>query len=88
METKITKIKCFWVSNPEDGDRELCAMVKIGESKASFLITPEGEIYRFKSVDLEVEDVYKHFSTTSLKKIVEETPDDQVTWSKIHVMTP
>ena len=83
-----TKYKCFWVTNPEDGDRELCAMVQIGESKASFLITPEGEIYGFKSDDLEVEDVRKHFSSASLKKMVEKTPDNMVLWSKSHVMTP
>lgn len=72
-----TKIKCFWVSNPEDGDRELCAMVQIGESKASFLITPEGEIYGFKSDDgLEPEDIHKYFSPANLINLVEETPDD------------
>lgn len=72
-----TKYKCFWVTNPEDGDRELCAMVQIGESKASFLITPEGEIYGFNSDDgLEPEDIYQYFPSATLKKIAEETPDD------------
>ena len=70
------KIKCFWVSNPEDGDREPYAIADIGESRARFCITPEGEIYGFESDDeLEVEDVYKYFSSPSLKKLVEETPD-------------
>lgn len=70
------KIKCFWVTNPEDGYREPCAIVYIGESKASFLITPEGTIYGFESDDeLKVEDVYKYFSPASLNKLVEETPD-------------
>ena len=74
-----TKYKCFWVTNPEDGDRELCAMVQIGESKASFLITPEGEIYGFKSDDeLEPEDIYEYFPPASLIKLVEETPDNMV----------
>ena len=71
------KIKCFWVSNPEDGDREPYAIVDIGESRARFCITPEGGIYGFNSDDeLEPEDIYQYFPPATLKKIAEETPDD------------
>ena len=70
------KIKCFWVTNPEDGDREPYAIADIGESRARFCITPEGGIYGFNSDDgLEPEDIPKYCSSASLKKMVEETPD-------------
>lgn len=71
-----TRIKCFWGTNPEDGYREPYAIAYIGEGRASFLITPDGEIYGFESDDeLEPEDIYKYFSPASLRKLVEETPD-------------
>ena len=71
------KIKCFWVSNPEDGDREPYAIADIGESRARFCITPEGGIYGFNSDDeLEPEDIYEYFPPANLIKLVEETPDN------------
>lgn len=43
MQTKnkgakmLKKIKCFWVSHPEDGNREPYAIADIGESRARLI---------------------------------------------------